>query len=86
MNSLFHALVVMNALFASCAWCLAKPTVLSSLAAVVASGAWLVLNGPLEGRVLLVVTPENGLTESDLLSVIGMGIAVSGFWRASRRL
>ena len=81
--TLFHGLVVMCSLFASAAWCLARPTRLSSGAVAAAALLWLILNGPLEGRVLLTVTPENGLTESDLLSLGGFGIAVWGF-RASR--
>lgn len=85
MNSFFHALVVMNALFASCSWCLARGTFLSSSAVVVTSVAWVLLNGPIEGRVLVVLTPTNGITESDLLSVIGIGIALVGYVRAARR-
>ncbi|MGU3435773.1 hypothetical protein ACNHUS_22485 [Actinomycetes bacterium M1A6_2h] len=85
MNSFFHALVVMNALFASCSWCLARGTFLSSSAAVVTSVAWVLLNGPIEGAVLVVLTPTNGITESDLLSVIGVGIALVGYFRAARR-
>jgi FtsH-binding integral membrane protein len=85
MNSFFHALVVMNALFASCSWCLARGTFLSSSAVVVTSVAWVLLNGPIEGRVLVVLTPTNGITESDLLSVIGIGIALVGYVRAAAR-
>lgn len=80
----FHGLVFMCSLFASSAWCLARPTVLSSAAVATASLLWLILNGPLEGRVLLTVRPGNGLTESDLLAVVGFGIAAWGFQAARR--
>ncbi|QRE82576.1 hypothetical protein F1734_21535 [Rhodococcus ruber] len=78
----------MCSLFASAAWCLARPVLLSSMALSVASVLWLALNGSLEGRVLYVLDPRHGLTESDLLSLVGFGIAGWGFmvtWRRSRR-
>lgn len=84
MIQFFHALVVMNSLFAASAWCLSRPTLLSCGAVVVSSVLWLFLNGPLEGRVLLVLTPRNGITESDLLSVVGVAIAVVGLIRVHR--
>ena len=37
-----------------------------------------------QGRVLYSVTPDHGLTESDLLSAVGLGIAVWGFWTTRR--
>ncbi|MGN5236403.1 hypothetical protein [Rhodococcus sp. SJ-3] len=87
-NVEFYSLVAMCSLFAASTWCLARPHLLSSLAAAVASGLWVILNGPLEGRVLYVVTPNHGLTESDLLSAVGLCIAAWGYWysiRARRR-
>lgn len=83
-NAVFYSLVAMCSLFAASTWCLARPHLLSSFAAVVASVLWVLMNGPLEGRVLYSVTPENGLTESDLLSAVGLGIAVWGFWTTRR--
>ncbi len=85
MTTVFHGLVTMNSLFAASAWCLARPTRLSSAAVAVASVLWLFFNGPIEGHVLVVFTPQHGITESDLLSVVGMGLAVTGWWRAGRR-
>lgn len=32
----------------------------------IAAMVWLVVNHPIEGRILLVVTPNHGLTEADL--------------------
>ncbi|UYF96823.1 hypothetical protein OCS65_07725 [Rhodococcus aetherivorans] len=74
----------MCSLFASAAWCLARPNVLSAAATVLASFLWLPLNGPLEGRVLYVLNPGHGLTESDLLSFVGFAIATWGFWDSHR--
>ncbi len=39
---------------------------------VVLSGAWLLVNHPVEGATLLVVDPSHGLTTSDLLSGAGV--------------
>lgn len=83
-DSFFYSLVAMNSLFAASAWCLSRPTMVSSTAVVTASIGWLILNGPIEGRVLVVLTPQNGITESDLLSVVGVGIGLVGFARAAR--
>lgn len=71
----FHALVIMNLLFVVGAWCLARPSYLAAGILVIVAGAWLVWNVPIEGRVLYVVRPGNGLTESDLLSAVAFGIA-----------
>ncbi|MFC7960289.1 hypothetical protein [Rhodococcoides kroppenstedtii] len=84
MTSVFHGLVAMNSLFAASAWCLARPTRLSAAATAVASVGWLFLNGPIEGRVLVVISPQHGITESDLLSVVGVAIAATGWWRWRR--
>jgi hypothetical protein len=84
-NVEFYSLVAMCSLFAASTWCLARPHLLSSLAAAVASGLWVVLNGPIEGRVLYVVTPNHGLTESDLLSAVGLCIAAWGWWYSVRK-
>lgn len=42
---------------------------------VVAAVLWVLFNGPVEGRTLIVVTPNHGLTEADLLSVAAVGLA-----------
>jgi hypothetical protein len=46
-------------LLPSCAFC------------VLGSVGWVLTNGPYEGPILLVVTDHNGLTLSDLLSLVG---------------
>jgi hypothetical protein len=42
-----------------------------------ASVAWVLFNGPIEGAVLLTVTPDHGLTVSDLLGVMGAMVATA---------
>ncbi len=84
-NAVFYSLVAMCSLFAASTWCLSRPHLLSSSAAFVASGLWVLMNGPLEGRVLYSVTPNHGLTEADLLSGVGVCIATWGFWTTRNR-
>ena len=84
-NAVFYSLVAMCSLFAASTWCLSRPHLLSSAAALVASGLWLLMNGPIEGRVLYSVTTNHGLTESDLLSGVGVCIAAWGFWATRNR-
>jgi hypothetical protein len=52
------------------------------LAAV--SVLWLVVNGPMEGPVLLVFSTDRGLTGADLASVAGLGLAVAQAVRLRR--
>lgn len=66
---LFYSEVSMNALFASLAWCLARPNRASILSAVLCATIWPFVNKPLEGHVLMVLSPGHGITTSDLLSV-----------------
>lgn len=68
----------MNGLFASGAWCLARPNGLAIAAVVVFSVLWIMFNGPLEGRVLWTVSPDRGLTESDFLAFGGFAVAAWG--------
>jgi len=84
-NAVFYSLVAMCSLFAASTWCLSRPHLLSSAAALVASGLWVLMNGPLEGRVLYSVTPNHGLTEADLLSGVGVCIAAWGLWATRNR-
>jgi hypothetical protein len=44
-----------------------------TLAAV--SLLWLIVNGPMEGPVLLTLTRENGFTGGDLAGLVGLGLA-----------
>lgn len=78
LNTLFYNLVAMNALFASLAWCLARPNWASVTALVVFGALWPFANGPLEGHTLIVIseTDVHGITTSDLLSVLAAVVAV----------
>lgn len=83
----FHALVLMNAVFASAAWSLAKPSWPAAISLVVASILWLFFNAPIEGAVLYVVDADRGLTESDFLTVAGVilaGVTVARVRRGRR--
>jgi hypothetical protein len=40
-----------------------------------ASAAWVLFNGPIEGPILLTLSPQHGLTVSDLLAVLGVLVA-----------
>ncbi len=42
------------------------------------SAGWLLVNGPVEGVVLLTVTPAHGLTGADLAGLAGLALAA---WR-----
>lgn len=79
MIGVFYGLVFMNLLFVTSTVCLMKPSRASVLATCGAAVAWLLFNGPLEGQVLISVTPQNGLTVSDLFSFIAFGIAARGW-------
>ncbi|MCC3323145.1 hypothetical protein FOB84_18555 [Gordonia bronchialis] len=82
--SLFYALVLLNLLIVTGAWCLARPGYPAAAVLVGLGFAWLFWNGPLEGRVLYSVNSQHGLTESDLLSVVAFLIAGSAIWRVGR--
>jgi hypothetical protein len=41
----------------------------------VAAGVWVAVNGPVEGPVLLVFTPEHGLTVADLPAIAAVIVA-----------
>lgn len=79
--SVFHALVLLNLLFVSGAWCLARPTYRAAAVLACLSVAWLLGNGPIEGRVLVSITINHGFTESDVLSIIGVVVAAITFVR-----
>ena len=66
----------MNALFSSMAWCAAKPNRWSILAVLTFALIWPFVNGILEGNLLLTISSTNGITVSDLLSVLAAGIAL----------
>lgn len=50
----------------------------------VVSLAWLVVNGDMEGRVLIAVDPDHGLTAADLAGLAGLGLAAYRLYRILR--
>ena len=40
-----------------------------------AAGVWVLVNGPVEGRVLLVLTPSHGITVADIPAMAALVIA-----------
>ncbi|MBJ7289760.1 MAG: hypothetical protein JHC79_12650 [Williamsia sp.] len=84
-TNFFYALVIMNLLFVSTAWCLARPSLRASAVVVVVAVMWALCNGPIEGHILISVNLEHGVTESDLLSVAAVLIAAVSAWRVRRR-
>ncbi|QSE89756.1 hypothetical protein JWS13_14505 [Rhodococcus pseudokoreensis] len=82
MAPLFYPLVFMNFLFAATTLCLARPSHLTAGATVVAAVVWIFGNGPLEGAILWRLNSAHGLTVSDLLSALALGIAMWGFREA----
>ncbi|MFW0795272.1 hypothetical protein AAFP30_15770 [Gordonia sp. CPCC 205515] len=77
----FHALVILNLLFATAGWVLARPSRPAAAVLVAVGIAWIVWNGPLEGATLISFDPDHGITEFDLLSVVAFGIAGWAWWR-----
>jgi FtsH-binding integral membrane protein len=75
-QQLFYSIAAMNALFASMAWCAARPNRLSILAVLTFALIWPFANGTLEGYILLTVDSTSGITVSDLLSVLAAAIAL----------
>jgi hypothetical protein len=45
---------------------------------------WLVVNGPMEGVVLLKVTRHHGLTGGDLAGIAGLALAAGRAYRSTR--
>jgi hypothetical protein len=52
------------------------------LAAV--SVLWLLVNGPMEGEILVQVTSMNGLTGGDLAGLAGLALAGARLWQVVR--
>jgi hypothetical protein len=84
-QQLFYSMAAMNALFSSMAWCAAKPDRWSILAVLTFALIWPFANGPLEGNILLILNRTNGITVSDLLSVLAGGVALTQAVRIRRR-
>ncbi|MGV9713264.1 hypothetical protein ACWDTI_21665 [Gordonia sp. NPDC003424] len=81
----FHALLILNLLFATAGWVLARPSRPAAAVLVAVGLAWIVWNGPLEGATLIAFDARHGVTESDLLSVVAFGIAGWALWRVRKR-
>ena len=75
-HQLFYSVLAMNALFASLAWCLAKPNWASILSVLAAAALWPLLNESMEGRTLVLLTPTRGITSHDLLSALAVAVAI----------
>ena len=71
----FYSIAALNALFASLAWCAAKPNRASILSVTLFAVIWPFANRPLEGHILLVLTPDHAITVSDLFSVLAVIVA-----------
>ena len=71
-DQLFRAIVILNALFASMAWCLARPTTASLLSVLSLAVLWPFFDKPLSGRILYVISPTKGVTSADLISVLAV--------------
>jgi hypothetical protein len=54
-------------------------------ALILLSGVWLLVNKPLEGPVLVVLSRGHGITLSDLLAPAGMAFAAALLYRRGRR-
>ncbi|MDT5412117.1 MAG: hypothetical protein QOG14_4337 [Mycobacterium sp.] len=76
MHQFFYGIATMNALFSSMAWCAAKPDRYSILAVLTFAVIWPFANGPLEGNTLVILGSTNGITVSDLLSVLAVSVAL----------
>jgi hypothetical protein len=57
----------------------------AALPLAVISCLWLLVNSPMEGRVLLEVTDTRGLTAADLAGLAGLLLALLAFVRPPRR-
>jgi hypothetical protein len=75
-HQFFYGIATMNALFSSMAWCAAKPDRYSILAVLTFAVIWPFANGPLEGNTLVILGSTNGITVSDLLSVLAVSVAL----------
>jgi hypothetical protein len=73
--SVFHALVLLQLLFASALWTLLRPSRWAAGLLAIVAIAWVVWNGPIDGAVLVALTPNHGITESDLLALAALVVA-----------
>ena len=83
-HQLFTAIVTLNALFASLAWCLARPNWASMLSVLVFATIWPFVDKPLGGRVVHVLNETDGITTGDFLSVLAGVVVAFQAWRTFR--
>ena len=76
-QDLFRAVVTLNALFAAVAWCLARPNWASMLSTLGLAVLWPFVDRPLTGRLLMVLSENKGVTQSDLISVFAVLVVVA---------
>jgi hypothetical protein len=85
-HQLFLAVVALNGLFASMAWCLARTNWASMFSVLFFAIFWPFVDKPLGGRVVYVIDETNGITEGDFLSVLAVlllaGLAYAKYRRA----
>ena len=87
-HQLFRAIVVLNALFASLAWCLARTNWASLISVVAFACLWPFVDKPLGGRVVYVIDATNGITTGDFISlfaVIAAAVLAAMQFRRRRR-
>lgn len=80
-HQLFGAVVALNALFASLAWCLARPNWASMLSVLVFAVVWPFVDKPLGGTTIHVLSESSGITTGDLLSVFAGVVVAFQAWR-----
>ncbi|MDP4960534.1 MAG: hypothetical protein NWR02_03050 [Mycobacterium sp.] len=68
-QELFRAVVTLSALFASTAWYLSRPSWPSMLSALGLAILWPFVDKPLTGKLLMVISEQDGVTQADLISV-----------------
>lgn len=60
-----------------------RTRVVVALALLVAAATWVLVNGPVEGPVLLTITRNHGLTVADLPALAAGMVALVLLWRSS---
>jgi hypothetical protein len=83
------ALVVLVLLLAALVWAMVAGSLASAGLVLLLSALWVLVNKPVEGMVLVPITKDNGITSSDLLSGLGLGLALLAVarqrWRRAGR-
>jgi len=74
------AISVLAEMAVAALWLFRSRRILPLTLLLVGSVVWIMVNGPIEGPVLWVLTPGHGLTAADLLSPIGVSVGAAGWW------